>query len=106
MTDFVSAMGELKTRMLKEDGPYGLRRSSITFAKWVVTAGGVIRGTKRFFFLVFFFGGVFFLGVFFGVYLIFLLLFFQYLSLSLSLFFLLFLLNLIIEKCWRELRNS
>ena len=33
--------------MLKEDGPYGLRRSSIIFAtKWVVTAGAVIRGTK------------------------------------------------------------
>ena len=40
--------------MLKEDGPYGLRRSSITFAKWVVTAGAIIRGTKRFFFIFLF----------------------------------------------------
>ena len=40
-------MAELRARMLKEDGPYGLRRSSITFAKWVVTSGAVIRGTKR-----------------------------------------------------------
>ena len=45
--DFKAVMLELKKRMQKEDGPYGLRHSSITFAKWVITAGAVVRGTKR-----------------------------------------------------------